>query len=119
MPIQIKRVYEPAEPADDYRVLVDRLWPRGLSKSTLKMDVWMKEIAPSNELRKKYHHEAGKWDEFQRSYFRELGSHPELVDELRRKARAGTLTLLYAAKDELHNNAMALKNYLEKNSRQA
>ena len=113
MSIQIKRVYAPAAPDDGYRVLVDRLWPRGISRASLKMDIWMKDISPSNELRKKFHHEEGKWDEFKRHYFRELDGHPGLIEELLQKAQTGKLTLLYAAKDEEHNNAAVLKIYLE------
>lgn len=113
MAIQIKRVYEPMAPADGYRVLVDRLWPRGLSKSSLKMDIWMKDISPSNELRKQFHHDPDRWEEFKKRYEGELEKQPELIEELLRRARAGRLTLLYAAKDETRNNAMALKNYLE------
>jgi len=97
---------------DGTRILVDRLWPRGLSKDKLKLDAWMKDLAPSNELRKEFHHDVAKWDEFQRHYFKELDRQPELVAELRKKARRGTVTLIYAAHDQTHNNAVALKKYL-------
>jgi uncharacterized protein YeaO (DUF488 family) len=113
MAVQVKRVYDPANPKDGYRVLVDRLWPRGLSKASLKLDEWMKDIAPSNELRKRFGHHEGNWDEFQKLYFQELESHSDLVEQLIRKSHAGNLTLLFAAKDKEHNNAIALKNYLE------
>jgi uncharacterized protein YeaO (DUF488 family) len=113
MPVVIKRAYEPAQAADGYRVLVDRLWPRGLTKEKLKLDVWMKEVSPSTELRKEFHHQAERWAEFQRRYFTELQAQPELIGELRRKSRTGTVTLVYAARDETRNNAAALKHYLE------
>jgi uncharacterized protein YeaO (DUF488 family) len=117
MNIQIKRVYSPPSAEDGRRVLVDRLWPRGLSKASLRLDEWMKDIAPSNELRRKFHHDASRWDEFQKHYFKELDSHSDLVERLIQWSRAGKVTLLFAAKDEIHNNAVALKNYLERKSR--
>jgi len=113
MAVQIKRVYAPASPEDGCRVLVDRLWPRGLSKSALQLDEWMKELAPSTELRRRFHHDESRWEEFQKQYFKELDPHSDLVEQLIQKSRTGNLTLLYAAKDEVHNNAIALKNYLE------
>jgi len=116
MTVQIKRVYQPASPEDGYRVLVDRLWPRGLSKASLKLDEWIKEIAPSSELRRRFHHDESHWEEFQRRYFKELDNRSALVEQLIQRARVGNLTLLYAAKDEIHNNAMALRNYLERKS---
>jgi uncharacterized protein YeaO (DUF488 family) len=114
MSISIKRAYDPAQPGDGYRVLVDRLWPRGLSKATLGLDVWMRDVAPSNELRRRFHHEEGKWNEFRKQYFKELEQQPALVRELRQRARRGRLTLIYGARDEIHNNAAALKQYLER-----
>ena len=114
MTVQIKRVYAPRSPTDGYRVLVDRLWPRGLSKEKLKLDAWMKELAPSNELRKWFGHEESKWAEFQKRYFKELSQQPELVAELHKKARGHKVTLLYSSREEVHNNAVALKNYLER-----
>ena len=114
MNIQVKRVYDPPSANDGTRILVDRLWPRGLAKASLKLDEWMKDIAPSNELRKRFGHHEGNWKEFQKQYFKELDSHPDLVAQLIQKSRTGKLTLLFAAKDEVHNNAVALKNYLEK-----
>jgi len=113
MAVKVKRVYQPASPEDGTRVLVDRLWPRGVSRAELKLDEWLKEIAPSNELRQRFHHDKDKWEEFQQMYFKELDQHPDLVEQLIRKSRAGDITLLYAAKDEIQNNAIALKNYLE------
>ena len=117
MSIQIKRAYDPPVADDGYRVLVDRLWPRGLSKASLKLDAWMKDISPTNELRKQFHHDESQWEEFQRRYFKELDSQADLVEELLQKSRRGKLTLLFAAKDEVHNNAVALKHYLERKSR--
>ncbi len=113
MGIQIKRAYDPPKGSDGTRILVDRLWPRGLTKEKLKVKQWMKDIAPSNELRKWIHADPSKWSEFEQRYYRELGDHADLVGELRELARAGTLTLVYSAKDELRNNAAVLKKYLE------
>ncbi|HTP00848.1 MAG TPA: DUF488 domain-containing protein [Anaerolineales bacterium] len=114
MTIQIKRAYEPPSSSDGTRILVDRLWPRGISKEKLKLDEWMKEVSPSNELRKEFHHDASRWQEFQKRYAVELDRQPDLIAELRKKARRGKVTLVYAAQDEVHNNAAALKKYLEK-----
>ena len=114
MNIQVKRVYDPPSADDGLRVLVDRLWPRGLSKASLKLDEWMKEIAPSNELRQWFGHDESKWEEFQKRYFKELDNHSDLIEQLLQKSHTGKLTLLFAAKDEEHNNAVALKKYLEK-----
>lgn len=113
MTIQIKRAYDPPKGSDGTRILVDRLWPRGVTKDKLKVRQWMKDIAPSNELRKWIHADPSKWSEFEQRYFRELAAHADLVTELRGMARGGTLTLVYSAKDEQHNNAAALKKYLE------
>ncbi|HEX2697945.1 MAG TPA: DUF488 domain-containing protein [Anaerolineales bacterium] len=117
MSIEIKRVYEPPSKDDGLRILVDRLWPRGMSKASLQLDEWLKDLAPSNELRKRFRHHEGKWEEFQKLYFKELDLHPELVEQLIKKSRAGKVTLLFAAKDTEHNNAVALKNYLERKAR--
>ena len=111
--IQIKRVYEPVEPGDGWRVLVERLWPRGVSKEKAHLDEWLKEIAPSTDLRKWYHHELDKWPLFQQRYRKELQENTELVQSLRQRAQQGMLTLIYAAKDEQHNSALVLKEYLE------
>jgi uncharacterized protein YeaO (DUF488 family) len=111
--IRIKRVYEPAAKGDGLRVLVDRLWPRGLRKEEAALGEWMKEIAPSDALRKKFHGNPDKWDEFRRKYFAELKDNP-LIGELVKKARPGRVTLVYAAKDEEKNNAVALREYLLK-----
>ncbi|RMI13775.1 MAG: DUF488 domain-containing protein [Calditrichaeota bacterium] len=112
--IRIKRIFEPPLPEDGFRVLVDRLWPRGLPKESARIDLWLKEIAPGHDLRKWFGHDPEKWEEFQRRYFRELDQRPEAVEQLLQKTREGTMTLLYAARDPEFNNARALKTYLEK-----
>jgi len=114
MPIRIKRVYEAPSPDDGVRILVDRLWPRGISKVKLQAVAWMKEIAPSDALRNEFHHEVPKWDEFKTAYFSELDANPEPVKTLLDYARQGNLTLLFAARETEHNNAEALKEYLDK-----
>lgn len=111
--IRTKRVYDDATEADGYRVLVDRVWPRGVSKDKAAVDQWMKEIAPSTGLRKWFGHEPERWPEFRKRYRAELEKHGELVDELRRHAARKALTLVYAAKDEEHNQAVVLKELLE------
>lgn len=110
--VQIKRVYEPPTPGDGRRVLVDRLWPRGLKKEQAAIDAWLKEVAPSTTLRQWFRHDVQKWPEFKRRYFAELAGSPQ-VEELRQMAQAGPLTLLYAARDEAYNNAVALQEYLQ------
>lgn len=117
MTIHIKRVYDPPAASDGSRILVDRLWPRGISKEKLKLDTWMKDLAPSNELRKWYSHEEAKWPEFRKRYFQELKQQADLVAELRKKARGHTVTLLYSTRELERNNAVALKDYLEGKSR--
>jgi len=109
---KLKRVYDPPSPDDGARILVDRLWPRGLTKEKAALDLWMKEISPSTELRKWFDHDPAKWAGFQAHYRDELKARPELVDELRQKARQGTVTLLYAARNEAQNEAVALKAFL-------
>ena len=113
MTVKLKRVYDPPKPADGFRVLVDRLWPRGVSKSSARIDLWLKEIAPSAALRKWFGHDTLKWDTFRARYFRELQKNPEAVAQLNEIIRNGSVTLLFAAKDQEHNNAVALKEYLE------
>jgi len=110
--IQTRRVYEPADPQDGFRVLVDRVWPRGLKKEQVKADLWLKEIAPSTALRKWFNHESEKWPEFESRYFSELEHNQAAVEELLAKADTGRLTLLYSARDHEFNQAVALKNYL-------
>ncbi len=114
MSIRIKRAYDPPGRDDGFRVLVDRVWPRGISKDALKADEWFKEVAPSTTLRKWFGHDPAKWDGFRKRYFRELDSREELVARLRQKAKEGDVTLVFAAKDPQHNNAAALKEYLER-----
>lgn len=115
MPILLKRAYEEPASDDGYRVLIDRLWPRGISKEKAAIDLWMKEVAPSSGLRKWFGHDPGKWDEFRRRYFRELDKNPDKVRQLSEISRNGMLTLVYASKERHFNNATALKEYLEKN----
>lgn len=111
--IRVKRVYEQPSDQDELRVLVDRLWPRGLRKSEAKFDLWIKEIAPEDRLRKWFSHDPEKWEEFRKCYLKELEQKEEYVQELLEKARETDLTLLYSAKDETFNNAVVLKEYLE------
>ena len=113
MPVQIKRVYEQASADDGYRVLIDRLWPRGVKKNEANIDVWQKELAPSHELRIWFQHDPAKWEEFKKRYYAELGTQAQLVDELRSRAQNETVTIVFAAKDEQHSNAQALKELLE------
>lgn len=112
--LRIKRAYRAARQSDGRRILVDRLWPRGMAKDRLRIAEWVKELAPSDELRAWFRHEPGKWDEFRTRYERELDRMPGEVEELRKQLRNGRVTLVYAAKDEEHNNAVALKAYLER-----
>lgn len=114
MTIKIKRVYEPASKDDGYRVLVDRLWPRGMRKEEADLDLWLREVAPSNSLRKWYGHDAEKWEEFKERYARELDEKTELVEQIERKARDERVTLLFSSKEEHNNNAQALKEYIER-----
>jgi uncharacterized protein YeaO (DUF488 family) len=114
MNVRLKRAYEPAEPSDGYRVLIDRLWPRGVSRERAKLDEWEKELPPSTELRKWFGHEPSRFEEFRRRYIEELrGERPRLA-ELRRRARNGTLTLVYSARDGEHNDAVVLAEVLRR-----
>jgi uncharacterized protein YeaO (DUF488 family) len=110
--IKLKRAYEKPSPGDGTRILVDRLWPRGISKDKAALDGWMKEIAPSTKLRQWFAHDPNRWEEFRRRYGEELRGHRDLLAELRRVARNGTLTLVYAAHDEAHNDAVVLREVL-------
>lgn len=110
--IKIKRIYEDAEESDGFRILVDRLWPRGLSKEKAKVDLWLKDIAPSDKLRKWFAHKPERWAEFRRRYSEELKGKKEMVRLINEKAR-GRVTLLYGTKEEKYNNAAALKEYTE------
>ena len=111
--VTLKRIYEPYGKGDGFRILVDRLWPRGVSKEKAKINLWLKDIGPSNELRKWFNHEVEKWPEFKKRYKQELKSKKELLEELRDARRKHkTITLLYAAKDEKHNEAIIIKDLL-------
>ncbi len=110
--ISIERIYNPVK-GDGLRILVDRLWPRGLTKDEAKIDLWLKEISPSNELRKWYGHDPARWVEFKKKFFQELDQKKELVEQILIRAKEEDLILLYGAKDEEHNNAVALKEYIE------
>ena len=111
--IKVQRIYNNPKGNDSFRILVDRIWPRGLSKDKVKVDLWQKNIAPSNSLRKWFAHDEMKWNEFKRRYFRELDERRELIDIILSKTNEGLITLLYGAKNEKFNNAIALKEYLE------
>ncbi len=110
--IKIKRVYERRSPEDGTRILIDRLWPRGLKKEKAAIDHWFKEISPSTELRQWFAHDPARWNEFKRRYAAELKSHTEQLEEIRKLARHGPITLLYAARDEAHNDAVVLRDML-------
>jgi uncharacterized protein YeaO (DUF488 family) len=110
--LDIKRVYEPQAEADGTRILVERLWPRGIRKAALRLDGWNKDVAPSTGLRKWFGHEPAKWGEFQKRYFAELERNPQAWEPLVREARRGPLTLLYSSHDSEHNNAVALAAFL-------
>jgi uncharacterized protein YeaO (DUF488 family) len=111
--IRLKRAYEPRSEDDGLRILVERLWPRGLTKEKVAIDFWAKEVSPSPELRKWYGHDVAKWDEFRARYRAELGRKTEQISELREKIGVGPATFVYAAKDETQNSARVLKEYLE------
>jgi uncharacterized protein YeaO (DUF488 family) len=112
--IRLKRAYEAPSAEDGLRVLVDRLWPRGLGKSEAAIDRWLKEVAPSSELRRWFGHDPRKWDEFRRKYQAELSGQGELLRELRQAAREGPLTLVYSARDQEHNQAVVRRDVLER-----
>jgi len=113
MSIILKRIYEKSSRSDGTRVLVDRLWPRGVSKVEAKLDVWLKDIAPSTDLRKWFAHDPKKWSEFKKKYKAELRANKAVVTELKQLAKKKTLTLLYGAKDEVHNEAVVIKEFIE------
>lgn len=114
MPVAIKRVYAPPAPTDGTRLLVDRLWPRGLSKADAQVDLWMKDVAPSDALRKWFHHDPAHWDEFARRYHAELEDKGALLDEIRALAAKGPVTLVYGARDESNNQAVILAGLLNR-----
>ncbi len=111
--LKIKRMYDGASAQDGARILVDRLWPRGIKKEQAAIDDWLKELSPSDSLRKWFGHDPSRWVEFKRRYKKELETKQEIIEQLRKHAQHGTVTLLYAAKDTDHNNAVALKEVLE------
>jgi uncharacterized protein YeaO (DUF488 family) len=111
--IRLKRAYEEPSKDDGTRILVERLWPRGVSKEEEAIDLWLKEIAPSTELRKWYGHDPDKWEEFRKRYRAELDDKREALDNLKRRLREGPVTLVFAARDVEHNSALLLKEYLE------
>lgn len=111
--IQVKRVYDPAASDDGTRLLVERLWPRGMKKEEAKLDEWIKDVAPSTELRKWFSHDPVKWPEFQKRYRAELDKHPEAWQPILDAAKKGKVTLLFSSHDTEHNNVIALKKYLE------
>jgi len=113
MKIQLKRAYEPPGKQDGARLLVERLWPRGLTKEKARIDEWFKDVAPSSGLRKWYAHDVKKWEAFRKRYLDELRGNPEAVHRLRERVKAGPVTFVYAAKDEAHNSAVLLKEFLE------
>lgn len=110
--VKLKRAYEPADAGDGTRVLIDRLWPRGVSKDAAAVDLWLKDVAPSTELRKWFGHDPARWAEFQNRYAQEVGQHPQAFEQLRDMARAGRVTLVYSARDEAHNDAVVLRRLL-------
>jgi uncharacterized protein YeaO (DUF488 family) len=111
--IPIKRIYEPAAESDGFRVLIDRLWPRGMTKENARIDVWMKEVAPSVGLRKWFNHDPQKWQQFQHEYFTELAHQSSVKDLAALIQRHKAVTLLYAAKDEQYNHALVLQHFLQ------
>lgn len=113
MRIRLKRIYEKPAPADGYRVLVDLLWPRGVGKTEAGIDCWARELAPSRDLRLWYGHDTGRWQEFRERYRKELASQGERVAELLKQAERGTVTLVFAARDVEHSNAVVLKELME------
>ncbi|HUL28935.1 MAG TPA: DUF488 family protein [Thermodesulfobacteriota bacterium] len=112
--IKIKRIYDPASPRDGKRIYIDRLWPRGMKKEEVKIDQWLKEVSPSDDLRKWFGHDPSKYSEFNRRYKRELKKHSEILKTIRKEAKRKTVTLLFSAKDEEHNNAMVMREILSK-----
>ncbi|MEX2354111.1 MAG: DUF488 domain-containing protein [Gammaproteobacteria bacterium] len=117
MSIRIKRIYDPFLKADGQRVLVDRLWPRGVKKGDARLSLWMKGVAPSPELRRWFNHDPEHWQGFRKRYTRELGNKPEEIKKLNELMREDTLTLIYAARDPIHNHAKVIADYLVKHDK--
>jgi uncharacterized protein YeaO (DUF488 family) len=113
MELKIKRAYEKPETTDGKRILVDRLWPRGLTKEKARVDLWLKDIAPTTKLRKWFGHDSGKWKEFRKRYNEELKKNTDQVGVMKKQLKKGTVTLVYGAKDEKHNEALVLKKWLD------
>lgn len=111
--VKTKRIYEAASRDDGKRILIDRLWPRGIKKEDARIDEWLKDVAPSNELRKWFSHDPAKWQEFKKRYTAELKNKSELIERLKAEAKKGTITLLFASKEERYNNAVVLKELIE------
>ncbi|HKE86020.1 MAG TPA: DUF488 domain-containing protein [Vicinamibacterales bacterium] len=116
--ISVKRAYEPVSRADGTRFLVERLWPRGVSKAKLRIEAWLKDVSPTTELRKWFSHDPEKWDDFRKRYRRELDAHPQAWKPIVSAARRGRVTLVYSSHDTEHNNAVALQEYLKTKVRQ-
>ena len=112
--IALKRIYEPATPTDGARILVERLWPRGVNKNSVELEQWAKEVAPTGALRKWFHQDTARWEEFKRRYFRELDRNEEIWRPLLTASREGRVTLIYSSHDSEHNNAVALREYLQR-----
>lgn len=110
--VKLKRAYDPPAISDGKRILIDRLWPRGIKKTDAAIDEWLKDVAPSTELRKWFGHDPDRWPDFRRRYLKELHGHPAQFDRLRALAREGTVTLVFSAHDEAHNNAVVLRDWL-------
>ena len=113
MTLCVKRIYDTPSKIDGFRILVDRIWPRGVAKANARVDQWLKDIAPSTKLRQWFAHDSKKWHRFKQRYFDELGRKQDLVNNIVQKSVKSRVTLLYGAKDTVHNNAQALKEYLE------
>jgi uncharacterized protein YeaO (DUF488 family) len=116
MGIQVKRVYDAPATSDGYRVLIDRLWPRGVTKDRAHLDEWARELAPSTELRRWFGHDPSRFEEFRRRYTKELAAHADKLSELRSRARRGTLTVVYSARDTQHNDAVVIAEILRRRS---
>jgi uncharacterized protein YeaO (DUF488 family) len=114
MEIKLKRAYDPTEPSDGTRILVDRLWPRGVTKEALHLDLWVKEVAPSDSLRTWFAHDPKKWNEFQKRYFKELSAHEDALGPIRKALKGRIVTFVFGAKDVEHNNAVCLRAFLLK-----
>lgn len=115
--IKLKRVYDPTSKEDGFRILVDRLWPRGIKKEDLNVDLWLKDVAPSSELRKWFSHDPAKWAEFQKKYIHELEEDPSSLTPIIDALKKGPVTLIYAAHDTEHNHALCLKHFIEKRAK--